>query len=369
MPPKRSFNKSRKSTASRKSVGKSVRRAPAKLLRTPYGGKGANRYSHKPRGSRQVIKQETLGGQTANTCTLYPLTRRDTRARYIKAVSTPSTYNRIIKGSILSGATGLQAITATQIAPQSDLKLIADSLQNYLATGDSTVALQSAPTRFLLENVHNVFDFSNRSSAPCTLKIYVVVAKRDTWRTSSNIMVYNSPTGASVYWNGFPDDAMRAGIQAQSEPFETDPANDDWLNPGMMPKQSTIFNNYFRVEKEFEVEMATGGVHQLTLHSLYDKVIDASVYANTPLVGIQGVTRFLLYQAVGTPVVVSGDSTNMTSAEVNIGVIQTCRYKYTIASAPLAMSFQDDVELTQTLFANTAAINPGSGAAQAVEEA
>ena len=367
MPPKRSLNKSRKSVASKKSYGKSVRRAPAKLFKTPYAGK----YGTKPFGNarKEIVKQESLGSQTANKCTLYPLARPDTRARYIKAVSTPSTYNRIIKGSISSGTTGLQGITSTQIAPQSDLKLIADSLQNYLATGDSTVALQSAPARFLLENVHNVFDFANRSSAPCTLKIYVVVAKRDTWRTSTNIMTYNSPTGASVYWNGFPDDAMRAGIQAQSEPFESSAGNDDWTNPGMTPRQSTIFNNYFRVEKEFEIEMATGGVHQLTLHSLYDKMIDASVYANTPLVGIQGVTRFLLYQAIGAPVAVAGDSADMTTANVNIGVVQTVRYKYTIASAPLAMSFQDDVELTQTTFGNTVQINPGSGDALGVQEA
>lgn len=369
MPAPNKYSKSRKSTASRaskKSYGKSARQAPAKLMRVPYAGK----YASKPRGTRQIIKQESLGGQTSNSLTLLPLTRRDTRARYIKAVSASSTYNRIIKFNILSGSTGVQGITASQIAPQSDLKLIADSLQNYLATGDSNTGTPvNAPSRFLLENIHDVFDFSNRSTAPCTLKIYIVQAKRDTWRTGSNLMTYRSPNGAQVYWNGFPDDAMRAGIQAQSDPFQTTAGNDDWLNPGMMPHQSTIFNNYFKVEKTVEVEMAQGGVHQLTLHSLYDKMIDASVYANEPLVGIAGVTRFLLFQAVGVPVVVSGDSADMTTAAVNIGVIQTVRYKYTQASSPATLSFQDDVELTQVAFSSTAQVNPGSGSASAVAEA
>lgn len=318
-----------------------------------------------------LVKQESLGQQTANTCRLPPLTKVDSRARYLKAVSAPSTYNRLRQWNIQSGTTGIQGFGGQPIAPQSDLRLIADSLQNYLATGNSTIGTPvNAPARFLLQDCHEVYDFANRSTAPVTLKIYVVETKRDTWYSQTTPMIYNSPNGATVDWDGTPIESVRAGIQAQSDPFESNMANDDWLNPGMTPTQSVIFNQYFKIDKEFEVEMAQGGVHQLTIHSHYDKVCDASVYANTPLVGVRGITRFLMCFAIGTPVIVTG-TYNMTTSEVNIGVIQTIKYRYTQASSPLSVAFQDgsQAELPQVATSATYQINPGSGAAAPVADA
>ena len=339
-------------------------------MKTPY----ANKYAFKPSGKKTktklLVKQESLGTQTQNKVSLGPLTKPDTRARYIKAVSAPSTMNKISQYSLLGGVTGLQAVYTSYIAPQSDLKNIADSLQSYLYSGSASGGTAgNAPARFLLQDLDHVYDFSNRSSAPCTLKLYIVAAKRDTWYSASTPMKYRSPNGAEVSWNGEPDDAFRAGIQAQSDPFESSPGNDDWLNPGMVPTQSVIFNQYFKIEKEIEIELATGGVHQLNLHTHYDKLCDASVYANTPLVGVRGITRFLMATAVGTPVVVSGEPNLMTTSQVNVGVTLTKRYRFTQSASPLQVAFTDGNEFAQTTFNLTGQINPGSGQAVAVEEA
>jgi len=347
-----------KRTAS-KPKAKKVARRPARRSR-PAGYAG--------RSSNAVIRQESLGGQTQNTMKLVPLVRPDTRARYIKAVSAPSTFNRSSDLLITSAVSGLQAIGAYTLCPQADLRQIADSLQNFLYSGSASTATPvNPPARFLLQTSQDVIDFSNRSSAPCTLKLYIVKCKRDTWFNSEVgcRMTYNSPNGLSVYWNGSPDDAFRAGIQAQSVPFQSTPGNDDWLNPGILPTQSAIFNQYFAIEKTVEVQLAQGGVHQLTLNAYYDKVVDASLYANTPLVGIMGVTRFLMFTATGSPVI-EGGTNNMTTAVVDLGAIRTTKYKFTQSSSPVPAAFQDGGELAQVSYNNTVQINPGSGGSQAV---
>jgi len=315
-----------------------------------------------------LIKQESLGGQTHNTFALAPLKRPDSRAKYIKAVSAPSTFNRVSDLLITSAVSGLQAIGSYGICPQADLRQIADSLQNFLYSGSPSSATPvNPPARFLLQTSQDVFDIANRSSAPVSVKMYVINCKRDTWFAADvgYRMTYNSPNGLSVWWNGSPDDAMRAGIQAQSVPFQTTPANDDWLNPGILPTQSTIFNQYFAIEKCVEIEMAQGGVHQLTVNGYYDKICDASVYANTPLVGVMGVSRFVMFTATGAPVI-EGGTNNITTAVVDLGIIRTTKYKFTQASSPVPALFQDGSELEQVTSNNTVQINPGSGGSQAV---
>jgi len=366
--PSSKFNKSRKASRSvaPSRRNKKVMLASPRRKSTPYGGRVRNLGSSK----KIIVKQESLGTQTENKFYLKPLTRPDTRARYIKAVSAPSTFNRLSQFTISSQETGLQAIASSPLAPQSQLRQIADSLANYLYSGSvSTATPVQPPARFLLQSVDDVYDFSNRSSAPCSLKIYIVKAKRDTWYTEAGPMVYNSPAGLSVTWNGTPDDAFRAGIQAQSVPFQSIPANNDWLNPGIVPTSSIIFNQYFEIEREMEIEMATGGVHQLSLHAYFDKVCDASVYANTPLVAVRGVTRYLMATAVGTPVVVANQS-NMTTSIVDIGVIHTTKYKFTQSQAAVPVAFQEGTELEQLATASsTIQINSGSGASSAVQTA
>lgn len=361
-----------------------ARKAPAKKAagakpayrkkRTAYAGK----YKGKPRfvHNKLTVRQEGLGQQTESKMALVHLGKRDTRANLIKKVGEASTYlytkTFSITSPIIGGAiqTGRQATSSRYIGIQADLRNIAESLQNYLATGSSSGGSPiNAPARFLLESAHCVYDFSNRSTAPVTLKMYIVTNKRDTWDPPSgnvqDFMQYNSPNGAIVRWNGYPIDAFRAGIQATADPFQSSSIDGAWENPGVVPTNSPIFNQHFKIEREMEVEMSTGGVHRLELHVPYDKMVDAAVYGNTPLVGIRGVTRFLVFCAVGSPVLAT-DST-MTTAGVEIGCIETVKYRYTQAWAPAGVNFQNsDTPLTEESALASTQINAGSGAAATV---
>ena len=349
--------------------------AAARYGRTPYAG----RYASKPRVAhhKMVVRQEGLGQQTETKMALIHLGKRDTRANLIKKIGEASTYLYTktfdITSPIIGGVitTGRQATSSRYIAIQADLRNIAESLQNYLATGSSSSGSPlNAPARFLLENAHCVYDFSNRSTAPVTLKMYIVTNKRDTWDPPSgnvnDFMNFNSPNGAVVRWNGYPIDAFRAGIQATADPFQSTSTDGAWENPGTVPTNSPIFNQYFKIEREMEVEMSTGGVHRLELHIPYDKMCDATVYANTPYVGIRGLTRFLVFCAVGSPVKATDNT--MTTAGVDIGCIETVKYRYTQSWAPAGLNFQNsDTPLTQESAAAALQINAGSGASSTVQ--
>lgn len=352
------------------------------MAHTPYGGKYSTALRRAvlrgaSRPSKLVVRQEGLGQQTESKMALGHLSKRDTRASLIKKIGEASTYlytkNFTITSPIIGGVvtTGRQGTSSRYIGIQADLRNIAESLQNILATGSSSAGSPiNAPARFLLENAHCVYDFANRSTAPVTLKMYIVTNKRDTWDPPSgnvaDFMSYNSPNGAVVRWNGYPIDAFRAGIQATADPFQSSSIDNAWENPGTVPTNSPIFNQYYKIEREMEVEMSTGGVHRLELHVPYDKMCDASVYANTALVGIRGVTRFLVICAVGSPVLATDSS--MTTAAVEIGVIETVKYRYTQSWAPAGVNFQNsDTPLTQESGLVATQINAGSGAASTVQ--
>jgi len=378
MPRPPSFKSRRSTRSTKKSASTTGSKKSVRFhKKTPYGG---GRPTHMRRikhsNKKLTVRQESLGQQTENKLVLAHLGKRDTRARFVKAVGEASTYlytkNFAITSPIIGGViqTGRQGTSSRYIGIQADLRNIAESLQNYLSTGSSSGGSPiNAPARFLLESAHCVYDFANRSTAPCTLKIYVVSNRRDTWDPPSgnvaDFMQYNSPNGAVVRWNGYPIDAFRAGIQATADPFQSSSIDGAWENPGVVPTNSPIFNQYFKIENEMEIEMSTGGVHRLEVHVPYDKMIDATVYANTPLVGIRGVTRFLVMCATGAPVVAT-DYT-MTTAGVEIGVIETVKYKYTQAWSPAGVNFQNsDTPLVEESALAASAINAGSGAATTV---
>lgn len=312
---------------------------------------------------KTIVRQEALGQATENKLSLLSH-RSDSRARVIKAVSTPSHYNSRANYSIQGTSSGVNACNLTYFAAQTALSNMAGYLQGTVGINTAGVSSIVQPARFLLENFHGTYTFSNRSSAPCSLKVYVLTSKRDSWyAVPPDQMVYNAPNGQSFRWSGDPMTAFQQGIYAG----EGATGSNEWLLPGVVPTMSDIFNSYFKIEREIEVEMAQGGTHRLEINKHYDKLCDASVYGNTPLVGIKGITHFLLFLATGVPVF-DTVSASMTTAPVDIGVIETNDYRYTQAWSPAGV-----VTLTgglpQDPLANLFQINPGSGASSAIVQA
>jgi len=310
-----------------------------------------------------VVRQEALGQATENKISLLPH-KPDSRARYIKAVSVPSHYISQTNYSIDSGTSGINACSLTYFAAQTALSVIAGKLQGTVGPNVAGVSQIVPPARFLLENFHGTYTFTNRSSAPVSLKIYVLTSKRDSWSgTPPDQMTYNSPNGQSFRWDGGPVTAFQQGIYAG----EGGTGTNEWLLPGVVPTQSDIFNQYFKIEREVEIEMAQGGTHRMEINKHFDKVCDASVYGNTPLVGIKGLTHFLMFLATGVPVF-DTVSASMTTAPVEIGVIETNAYRYTQSWSPAGVVNLSG-GLPQDAIANLYQINPGSGAASAIVQA
>lgn len=311
---------------------------------------------------KEIIKQESLGQQTENKLS-FRVGRPDTRARVMKSVGASSYYMKNQQYVLSSAGAGIQNCFTFYNGNQAMLSNIANQLANVLGYSTST-----QPQRYLLENIHHTLTFSNNSTAPCRLKVYFINSKRDTWFPPSgnpaDQMVYTTPGGVNYYWDGTPQGAFDVGLEAEANipPGTTFPST----LVGNVPTESKLFTDFFKIEREIEVEMATGGVHTLEFNRHFDKVMDASIYSSDPYIGIKGVTQWIMTVAVGAPVVITtgADIHKMTTAQVQLGVIEVLNHRYTqVQSALSTININSNLAIAAN--ADTSTINSGSGTAGA----
>ena len=361
-------NKTRTNRVKTASTASSKRKSKAKKgLATKKG----LRLRRQPRRQhKMIVRQESLGQATENRLSLPRQTRPDSRAKVMKAVGSPAFFNNVTKYSIQSPASGtypagstsgLQGVSHTYFAGQAALQKIASLLQGTITPNTSGVSNIQSPARYLLENAKISYSFANRASTSVNLRVYILSAKRDTWfsAVAGASMNYTSPNGTVYEWSGSPVSAFQVGVYAAEGTGA--PAAQEWLQPGVLPTESPIFNDYFKIDQQVEIELAQGGTHRMDIDQHFDKVLDASIYANSMYYGIKDVTRFVMFCATGVPVVNTVDA-NMTTAPVDIGVIETIEYRYTQTSSPAVILNIAANNLQVTDQANLYQINPGSGA-------
>ena len=345
-------------------------RRPAKKSK-PYKKKAAAKKAPKRRpalrlaGARishpkLVVRQEGLGQATESRCSVTS-GRIDSRARMIKAVGTSSNYQKTVATQMSSTQAGYQLWSQIPFATQSELQ----NINSFI--GNANGVNYGQPARFLLESAHMVYEFQNRSSAPCTLRLYVIRPKRDTWYSTTTPMTFTASNGNTYPWSGFVDTAIQQGYNAQ---VNSASGSNDYLNPAVVPTQVNLFNKYYKIDKEIEVEMAQGGVHRFELHRSYGKVLDGSVYGNTPLTALAGITGILLIRVIGSPVTDTtvGANSVVTLSPPNLGIVTTTSYRFTQVSSPVIAS--EDINLIGEASGDTLqTVNPGSGAVSAVVSA
>lgn len=306
--------------------------------------------------AKTTLRQQGLGGQTIIRHRM--ASRPDTRARVMKAMGVPSFYNTAVAFSESAPSTGIQFIDGIGWANQSNLASIGNQIANSQGLGAN-----GGIARFLLENVNSHFEFMNRSTAPATIKIFLCRAKRDCWNPPSgnaaDSMVYNTPAGGAYPWDGTPIEAFREGINAASGqpsgstgPFQT---------LGVHPTESKLFTDYFRIMKEQEVVLSQGGRHIYDLNVHYDKVIDGSVYANSPLNQIMNVTNYVFWIVQGSPAFdLAGEvNTSTTLPALAISVAHEYRFTTILSQNSNASVFNSVVQVTPST--NLAQVNPGKG--------
>jgi len=304
-------------------------------------------------GGKTVIRQDGLGQQTSSRVNL-TAGKADPRAKIIKAICEPSFYNRSDAYDISGLVTGQQVWSYTYFAAQAALKQIADYVY---AANTPLASTQTSPPRFLLEGAILKQDFVNNSTAPVTRRIYHCSQSRDTWNSSTNPMTYVTSGGVPYAWDGSPTDAIYQGLAAMSG---TASGNRDTANtPGTNPGESQIFKNYFKIHKTTEVQLAQGSSHSMETHKSFNRMIDASVYSSTYMVGLMGITEFLVYQVIGD--VVRDTSANVFTTSIpSIGVVESISYKYTMAFSATRNVLSIN-NLEQEAGNTLEQINPGSG--------
>jgi len=250
------------------------------------------------------------------------------------------------------GATGRQAWSQSEISPQADLRDIAQ----YLAPRQSDSEVP--PARYLLHDcVHNL-KLSNVGQGTVRLSIMHCRAKRDLY----NSMNYTSPAGLVYAWDGGPFTAVQQGIAAATSSGVTGAVG--FLIPGVDETESPIFNQYFSVLKRTDVLLAVGGTHRLETKVTYDRLLDGSVYGNSELRGVLGVTDFLLFKAEGqTGVINATEPPQITIAACQIAYTENWDYSFIqVANSKQFLNVTDPIG-SSGFVANVISGATGSGVA------
>lgn len=323
------------SPAPKRVYKRKAKKAPARKTPAKRGSKAGARKPRARRSSpiKEVIRQQTLGQQTRSFCNMRA-GKPDSRAKMMKAVGTPQNFITNSSDRISTeGIAGRQCWNDSRIADTLDLK----SIGTYLAQNNAQNA-NTAPARYLLENVKHRVSFSNAGQANTKLTIYHCTARRDLY-TSMN---YVSPNSTVYPWVGdAPINAVQQGISAASGGVTV--GSTAYFIPGMLPYESQIFNTHFRVHKETEVMLAIGGSHTLETNKSFNKVVDATVYGNNLQAAMFGITEFLLYRVEGQTGV--EDDASVTVAQSQVVYVESWDYRFTqLQTAPKNLNYIDIVE-------------------------
>jgi len=326
-----------------------LERAAKRAMKARRAGKGPKRpYRRRAAGKiKEVIRQQNLGQQTRSVC-LLRAGRPDARAKIFKAVGAASNYVRTFTGPLTtSGVSGRQCWASLVMAPTTDLFEINERLAG---RGSGTTFSNDAPTRYLLENCKQKLNISNVGQAATKVTFYHCTAKRDLYA----VMDFTSLTGGQYSWAGiFPDNAVQQGVSAATNgPLS---GSTSFYIPGVLPYESQIFNQYFKVHKETEVLLAVGGSHHIETNKSFDRLLDATVFGNTEMAAILGVSEFILMRAEGqTGVQENGD---ITVAQTQI--VYTCSNNYRFTQVQMSEKF---LATQDNITADADAVNVISGA-------
>jgi len=215
------------------------------------------------------------------------------------------------------GYNGRQAWAYTQAADVTDLQ----NIGTFLSLNNVPASIQRAPpAAFLLHKCEHNLKFSNVGQATVRLTVIHCRAKRDIYTT----MNYTSPNNDIYSW-GTIVEAVQQGIESSNAGAVA--GGNRYLIPGNDETESPIFNKYFKKMKTTQIFLAVGGAHTLTTNFMYDKVLDASVYGNSNLASVLGITDFFLFKAEGQTGVLD-EGQIPTIAQCQIALTQNWDYSF-----------------------------------------
>jgi len=224
---------------------------------------------------------------------------------------------------------------AYSIAHQAQLTKVADFYQSspgaLAQTFTTPGLLPPEPARYVLQNIALRHTIANATTTPVQLIIFDIECKRDTY----NVMSYVAPSAVSYNWDGGPQGAWEQGLLAASDVTIPPgvPKRNIW---GVDPWESPIFNRYFKINKQTTVNMAAGAVHKHDCEVQYNRLLDASVYANTPSYGFKGLTHFQMFVLRGSPGTIvnpEASSFGTTVAEAKLDILSEYEINFTFGAS------------------------------------
>jgi len=271
----------------------------------------------------------------------------------------------------VGASVGKQGILQANGSPRQQLYNLMYYNPNLPTTPYSNGGLSGENTiqRYVLHSIDQEYLMANATTTPVEVDIYDIEAKRDTY----NVMDYTDNQGESYTWYGAPQYCWTIGAQASMN-LKPNNVYDPALVWGASPTESPSFNKYFKISKKTTVQLAQGGVHRHRYRRTYNKIMDASVYGNTEMYALEGITHHTMVVLKGTPVNISSisggvDTVNTpTTANSLLEVVVSTEYQYTYSSVIAPGLVQQESLVTQNV-SSTNQVNPGSGAVEFTDTA
>lgn len=331
-----------------------ARKAPGKKAQRPKGKRMVNRHLG-VKYAKQVVNSASLGAQTYSRCKM----SHGAGTAKTKAITLVGQRQRHVFNQYSQVRTNAseQGSIAYSIAHQAQLTKVADYYQSSPAATAGTVIAPSTyvavppnePARYVLQNIALRHTISNSTNTPVQCMIFDIECKRDT----QNTMTYTSPAAVDYVWDGGPQGAWEQGLLAASDVTITPPSpkRNVW---GVDPWESPIFNRFFKINKQTTVNLAVGAIHKHDCEVEYNRLLDASVYANTPSYGFKGLSHFQMFVVRGAPGTIVNPTTGGTFAttvgEAKLDILSEYEINFTFGAS-----------YCQTLYVGDALSAPAEG--------
>jgi len=316
-------------------------RRASKSARVPYGRRPT---TLRKAGSNGLIK--SVNGSLTNTYTSY-YSKPSRLVGLTKAITAAQqyTYN---EGLRYDGKFGFQlpfSIGAVNLQPE--LVKIAELVNEQNGINVNPPTPNYLPTQFIIEDVLCNFTMANASTAPVELSIYDITVRRD---VAANFSIGNF--GAAYRFNSGADPASvwsNGSWWQNGQSFPIPPGTplpSDYL--GASPYDCQLWKDMFKVNKVQRVLLSAGGVHRHTVNYKLNKLIDTSLLGIMPGNGVTnmyyfgGWTKVVMIVAKGLPVSASENSSQVTTSDPHIDVVNDYRYRYSFVTNNVSKTTNGD---------------------------
>jgi len=342
-----------------------ARRKPVNRRKPAYKKKAAKKTARVPRSTLG----ESFGNMVRNpgngACSTSSFSHSKPASKRVKTMSTIGAsnigfQNRAFAVKCLSGT---QASNVGDILPVAQLRSIATRVPDGSVTG-------LAPWRFVVQETLDTFTMSNGTNGTLEVDIYDVFPKR-------NIPVsqtYVPPGQTGTLSNSYDLDETCLSYWKQGARLSAQELANTVLSVELAdqynasPKDSLLFNTYFRVSQRTRIYLPQGCSHKHTVTRHINQIVNTAecITGDGALSDLAKCTSHVMIVIRGEPLDGIFPDLNkvITTSEGLLQVIQTARFKWTWCADQAQSNYYSNILQNVTVQKN---INPATGLGGFVE--